>query len=307
MENIQSKDVMSSFSKARSNFIYDRIPQDDNRTLSNNELLEAMREDTLWFFNLGASCQIRVIFTLLRLGGCGLMYFIYKHLNETYQGRKTAQALLSAVQELKVEKRMEENENVKKRDMYTEKKLEVLEKRKLELNDFKKKYDIGVVEEIKSQKKLEAKEVVEWIQILPLEINRQIFSHIDDKEAANLKKVGKYWAKMIEETAKEKANRKVIDGKISKITDTMSVKNVNRKEDANITPTEPETLGKSALINRKRFKEVCMFKKMYKKNFLSEIFYDFYKILCNSISIKRYCVSPVKSSSCRLKEKLLFF
>ena len=70
---------------------------DNNRSLSNSDLQEAMKVDTMWFFNLDASNQIRAIIGLLRLGGGGLIFLLHKYLNKIYRERKKSQVLLSAV------------------------------------------------------------------------------------------------------------------------------------------------------------------------------------------------------------------
>ncbi|KAL0271111.1 UNVERIFIED_CONTAM: hypothetical protein PYX00_008318 [Menopon gallinae] len=72
----------------RIDYVYDIVPMDDNRALSEEVLEECKTADAAWFLALDARNQMEIILTLLKLGGGGFIFNMYKQISQIYSERR---------------------------------------------------------------------------------------------------------------------------------------------------------------------------------------------------------------------------
>lgn len=241
IESIITKDTLESIMNDNTEFAFDKIPIDDNRSIPSEELDKFIRENFAWFLNLDQTRQISVILKLLRLGGGGLIFMIYKSVTilcakrrarareisfpfgKSMHSFKTLTRKLSQSSPLVVSIDTSSDDQLDYKSGFGEltyKKLSQLMRRATKLQEYQKSKGIFLEDDKLSRKaKLEnAREVIDYLQIMPICLNRKIMSYVDEKSLPEFKKVGKYWGKMIEESVNEKSGRKAINAKINKIT-----------------------------------------------------------------------------------------
>lgn len=237
IESIISKDVEESLTTDYTEFSYDRIPKDDNRCFSCDVLNALVQEDFIWFSKLTPDRQVSAILKLLKISGGGLLYMLCKSLLSVYNKRKRENRVVLSEYEdrenASSNRKSSKNENNTEEETgtiendgesdgvineYTKKKLMQLSKRENNLKKYKKSKGIISSSEGKIKKNDGVSEVVDYLQIMPIYLNRRIMCHVvDEKLLTNLKKVGKYWVKMIDDSINEKSGRRAINAKINKI------------------------------------------------------------------------------------------
>lgn len=304
-EQIFTKDVAESLSNNPTEYPYDKILIDSDRALEPEKLTNAMKKVTDWFDTLNSTQQVCVILKLLRLGGGGLIFNIYNMICNVYnfpkpetpikpvKGLKTSTRTLVKMSDSvsktrygsKISKQsLDQVSNGSKEGDYTNMKLEALARRDSEILKYKKSKGLFLGESTslllkKGGEVKDFREVVDYLQILPISVNRRIMSYIDEKTLSACKKVGKYWVKMIDESINEKSGRKAINAKINKIIGTKPNK---RKERSSETAEERREgggdgggergeefravaeLGSKELANKKNITEVeCQIRLSY--------------------------------------------
>lgn len=80
----------------------------------------------------------------------------------------------------------------------------------------------------KSEKGKSSQEA-DFIQLLPVWVVKRIFSYLDDKTLAQIKKVNEYWSYIVENLKSDNKARKSLDNKLDKINVTSNIFSVNTK------------------------------------------------------------------------------
>ncbi|KAK6617580.1 hypothetical protein RUM44_005168 [Polyplax serrata] len=282
IESIITKDVVESAANDYGEFTYDRIPRDDNRSLPPGDLDKIMHKDLIWFSGLNPTRQISVIVRLLKLGGGGLVFNIYKSLTSIQAERQvtSGRASLSSASESKITKGSvqikrnsrsiiakgtngSESGKSSTCDEYAGRKLEELRRRDAAIEEYKASKGIQQ-EDGRTSKKGDAKETIDYLQILPIYLNRRIMSCVDEKVLSGFKRVGRYWGKMIDESINEKSGRRAINAKINKIIGTKP----DKKEEKRPEKTENEEKADEGDVENEKDDKLNGFLQLGKKEFL---------------------------------------
>lgn len=230
----------------RIDYPYDIIPRDDNRALSDTMLKKCKQADLMWFVTLDSSSQIEILLLLLRLGGGGLIFSMYKQIEKLYKERKEMDTVLTAF-DRSGGNFLGESRNFSEPSQdfigeYGQVKLELISRRNAELAEFKKKF--GLSDTPKNGKRKEVAEIVDHIQVLPLWINRKIMLYLSEKDLWELKKTGKYWTRMIDDALRESNARSAIDGRINKSREKYAEEGGGERR-----PSRIPVLGQKALLS----------------------------------------------------------
>lgn len=209
-------------------FIFDKVFASHNRMLDEKTLSETMENDTKWFAKLDGHMQINIIVDLFRAAGGGIRAKLYMPVAISLHNKLRSFRKKSQISTLSTVKLLKYSDDVEKYDPNHPSSIEVDKQRKRwdaiiakyenEVNS-KAKFLLGEDKPQKATKKLN-KEVktnnkfgkvicndIDWLQLLPVEYVKKIFSYLNMTDLQRAKKVNSYWAYIVLDIIKERKTR----------------------------------------------------------------------------------------------------